>query len=346
MPFKVKLLKKGGKRRVAVEARFVGYDGPDPSPDMRNWKTDICTLYVAWQDRNPQLTLSKLITENYPEAKTLSDLDILGGHKPAEQPKEDRKHVERLDCGTQTIERIYTFPVELPTTLTTESITWGKPIIKNANMSPGELWHARLGHASDKVMTATSEAYQFFEMPKKHVTNKHEQSAICECCARCKANIKRKVPKSNHKVTRYLERVHMDVCGPLQMKTYDGCQYFTVFVDEYTKYKWVYVHKDRTTSVEILKQFILDATSGTDATIGCLRTDQAREHLSKAYRKVLSNHEIRLECSCAYFHYQIGAAEKSIRDLCTMARCMIEYGKVARDMCVGVCGTIRCICTK
>ena len=289
---------------------------------------------MAWPEKDSSLALRKLLEENYPQAKTLADLDIIGGHKPTLHKKQnvDQEEKELRECGAQTIERIYTFPVELPTALTSDSVSWGEPIIKNANMSLGELWHARLGHASDKVMTATSEAYPQVQIPKKHVTNKIQQPALCECCAKCKANIKRKIPKSNHKVSRYLERVHMDVCGPLQMKTYDGCQYFTVFVDEYTKYKWVYVHKDRTTSVEILRRFILDATKGTELKIACLRADQAKEHLAKGYRKELKKHDISLECSCAYFHYQIGMAEKSIRDICTMARCMIEYGKVARDM--------------
>ena len=39
-----------------------------------------------------------------------------------------------------------------------------------------------------------------------------------------------------------------------------------------------------------------------------------------------------MECSCAYDHFQNGKAEKLIRDICNMARCMLEYGKVARDM--------------
>ncbi len=110
----------------------------------------------------------------------------------------------------------------------------------------------------------------------------NKQSAVCECCARCKATIKRKIkPCKTAKATKYLGCVHMDVCGPLQMKMYDGCLYFTVFVDEYTKYKWVCVHKDSTGSVDILKCWIMDTTKGTDANVKCIRTDQANKHLSK-----------------------------------------------------------------
>jgi hypothetical protein len=87
----------------------------------------------------------------------------------------------------------------------------------------------------------------------------------------------------------------MDVCGPLQLKTYDGCKYFTVFIDECTGYRWVYVHRDRSTSVEILRRFVDDATKGTDVKIECLRVDQAGEHLSKPYRDELKRMNIRKE---------------------------------------------------
>jgi hypothetical protein len=143
-----------------------------------------------------------------------------------------------------------------------------------------------------------------------------------------------KLSKSK-KQTRYLEQVHMDVCGPLQMKTYEGCQYFTVFIDEYTKYSWVYVHKDRTSSVEILKKWLRDATRRTNNTVECLRTDQAGEHLAKEHQDELKRHGlngIQMECSAAYDHYQNGHAERLIRHITTMARCMLEYSKMARDM--------------
>jgi len=168
------------------------------------------------------------------------------------------------------------------------------------------------------------------------LTNDKNQSTICACCAKCKATLKRKIKSSKSaRATRYLERVHMDVCGPLQMKTYDGCQYFTVFLDEYTKYRWIYVHKDRTTSVDILRRWIQEATRDTEYTVGCLRTDQAGEHLSKQYQQELKKHGpsgIRLECSASYDHFQNGHAERLIRSISNTARCMLEYGGVARDM--------------
>jgi hypothetical protein len=322
----VKFLRQKGKLRTAVEANFTGYEllGEKQSltPDLKNWDSDVLTLYASWNGKHPQLTLRNLVKQNFPQAVLLADL------VPVDRVYEARNKADR---SCQTSDRIYTFPVPIPSPLAAESVRWGEPEIKA--VTPGELWHARLGHTGDPNMRATSETYPWFNIPKKHVTDNKRQPAVCECCAKCKATLKRKIKPSNtEKAKKYLERVHMDVCGPLQMKTYDGCQYFTVFVDEYTKYRWVYVHKDRTSSVEILKRWILDATKGTTAKVKCLRVDQAAEHLSKAFQAEAQRQEIRMEYSCPYDHWQNGRAEKAIRDINNMARCMIEYGKVARDM--------------
>jgi hypothetical protein len=54
--------------------------------------------------------------------------------------------------------------------------------------------------------------------------------------------------------------------------------------------------------------------------------------LSADFKKALLENKINLELSSAYDHWQNGFAVRSIRDICTMARCLLEYGGVARDM--------------
>jgi hypothetical protein len=90
------------------------------------------------------------------------------------------------DQCVQTTQRIYTFPTPIPSLIARESVSWGEDEIKTAMMSTGELWHARFGHTSDPNIKATSQAYPMYDIPKKHVTNEKVQSAMCECCAKCK----------------------------------------------------------------------------------------------------------------------------------------------------------------
>jgi len=331
VPIKVKWVKARKSREVQLETATVGYEKENDNikdPDPRSWKFSVVHTWVSYDSENNPLTVRNMIKRTYPSAIYLRDL----------LPKpENVKNIvnnntkEVSDKSTQTVTRIYTFPVPLPQPLASESITWGEPIVRDVLEQSGELWHARLGHCGDDVMKRMS-VYPYFDIPRKFRTNKRVQPRVCECCAKCKAKIRRINPKSEHKATRYLERVHMDTCGPLQMKTYNGNKYFTVFVDEYTRYKWIYLHSSRKSAVEILERFILDATKGTNEKIEELRTDQASEFMSEAFRAVLRKKEIRLQCAAAHDHFQNGRAEKAIQDICRMARCMLNYGHVARDM--------------
>ncbi len=73
-------------------------------------------------------------------------------------------------------------------------------------------------------------------------------------------------------------------------------------------------------------------TTGRMYTFPVPLPDQAKEHLSKTFLAETEKNKINLEYSVSYDHFQNGSAEKAIRDICTMARCMLEYGKVACDM--------------
>ncbi len=44
-----------------------------------------------------------------------------------------------------------------------------------------------------------------------------------------------------------LELVHSDLCGKMNVKSESGAEYFLSFIDDKTRYVWIYVlhHKDQ-----------------------------------------------------------------------------------------------------
>ena len=100
-------------QQVAVEAKFVEYkltgDKQSLTPDLLNWKNDVLTLYATWKGNNAEMTLRKLVQDNYPDARTLSDLAQI-------QTPDETLALGKLDQCCQTTGRIYTFP--LPQTAT------------------------------------------------------------------------------------------------------------------------------------------------------------------------------------------------------------------------------------
>ena len=60
--------------------------------------------------------------------------------------------------------------------------------------------------------------------------------------------------KSSTRASRKLELIHSDLCGPFPTNSVSGSRYFIIFVDDATRYTWVYFLK-RKNSKEVLKVF-------------------------------------------------------------------------------------------
>ena len=58
------------------------------------------------------------------------------------------------------------------------------------------------------------------------------------------------------RATRPLERIHADISG-IKSKSARGYRYFLLFVDDYSRYYWLYLlkSKETTESVTIFRQF-------------------------------------------------------------------------------------------
>ena len=68
---------------------------------------------------------------------------------------------------------------------------------------------------------------------------------FCEYCPQGKQH-HNKFTSSNRRADELLELVHSDVCGKMNEKSQFGAEYFLTFIDDETRYVWVYClqHKD------------------------------------------------------------------------------------------------------
>jgi hypothetical protein len=64
--------------------------------------------------------------------------------------------------------------------------------------------------------------------------------ASCEGCALGKMHIDEFPSNSNRRKKGVLELIHTDVCGPMQTRYLGGAYYFLLFIDDCTRYTWVY----------------------------------------------------------------------------------------------------------
>ena len=99
------------------------------------------------------------------------------------------------------------------------------------------LWHHRLGHPSDKVLSSALSSYT-----QSVVSNKNE---IVTHCKHCLSGRMHELPfdKSNFISSQPLELVHSDVWGPSLVMFVNDFRYFLVFADDFTKFIWTYLLK-------------------------------------------------------------------------------------------------------
>ena len=108
------------------------------------------------------------------------------------------------------------------------------------------LWHKRLGHISKQriqglVSKGILDSLNFLDLK------------ICiECIKRKQTNVKK---IGANKSSGVLELIHIDICGPFHMTSWNGQQYFVTFIDDYSRYGYLYLIHKKSQSLEVFKSY-------------------------------------------------------------------------------------------
>ncbi|GKA42313.1 retrotransposon protein, putative, ty1-copia subclass, partial [Tanacetum coccineum] len=116
------------------------------------------------------------------------------------------------------------------------------------NLDSTYLWHCRLAHISKKRI----EKLQHDGILKSTDDESFDQ---CESCLFGKMT-KKPFPHSK-RATDLLRIIHIDVCSPLRHVSKQGASYFITFMDDYSRYGYVYLlkHKHEILATRILNTF-------------------------------------------------------------------------------------------
>jgi reverse transcriptase-like protein/integrase-like protein/Pol polyprotein/LTR polyprotein gag-polypeptide-like protein len=176
--------------------------------------------------------------------------------------------------------------------------------------TPKDLWHLRFGHAS----TTTLRNHPY-------IKSNHD-STHCVVCIRAK-HVRQPFHPSNSKVTRKLERIHSDVCGPFPSSKGSSI-YILTFLDELTHWCWVVPVSDRssTTICEEYLNLIRQIETETELKIKYLRTDGGKEYQGDL-TPVLKQHGIKHEPTSPHSPQSNGRAERLNRTLENFTRAML-----------------------
>ena len=248
----------------------------------------------------------------------------LAATEPLERGREDHDTIEEGNCKTVT----NTVPGScLLLGDAKTNIQNGEEEIlltdKNPNGNTEHIikWHERMGHiceASLRKMVNEKLVEGVAIKPKTSI-------GICEIC-----NLSKKArspfptfQKSNMQ-RETLGLVHSDICGPLKTTPDSNNKYVITFLDEHTKYCWVYVINYKSDALKTFKTWKQLIENQLDKKVKILRTDRGGEYTSNEFKAFLQCEGIRHEMTSPHTPQQNGAAERLNRTLLEKVRCILN----------------------
>ena len=90
---------------------------------------------------------------------------------------------------------------------------------------------------------------------------------------------KRSFSAKGKRATKPLELVHTDVYGPLSVQARGGYEYFVSFIDDYSRYGYLYLMRCKSETFEKFKEVRAEAEKQLGLSLKTLRSDRGGEYL-------------------------------------------------------------------
>ena len=103
--------------------------------------------------------------------------------------------------------------------------------------------------------------------------------------------------------------VHTDIWDPSRTESILGFRYFVTFIDDYPRCTWLFLMKTRAELFSIFQKFHTEVRTQFNTSIHILRSDNAKEYLSRPFFSFMSSHGILYQSSYAYTPQHNGVAE-------------------------------------
>ena len=122
-----------------------------------------------------------------------------------------------------------------------------------------------------------------------------------------------------------LELVHSDVCGPMSTQAKGGYEYFITFTDDYSRYGYVYLMRQKSEAFEKFKEFRVEVENQLGKRIKAIRFDRGGEYLLRDFKDYLTQNGIVSQLIAPKTPQQNGVTERRNRTLLEMIRSMMSY---------------------
>ena len=115
--------------------------------------------------------------------------------------------------------------------------------------------------------------------------------------------------------TSFLELVHSDVWGPSPLTSLLGFNYYVIFIDDYSRFTWLFLLKHKNEVLSVFKHFKSMVETQFSSSLKILRTDNGSEYINHDFKSFCSTSGILHQTSCPHTPAQNGVSERKHRHI-------------------------------
>ena len=146
-------------------------------------------------------------------------------------------------------------------------------------------WHRRLSHINEKGLNC---------LAKKDMLS-GLKNADLEKCSHCTVGKQTRVSFKKHHSSRkseLLKLIHLDVCGPLKVKSFSGALYFVTFINDCSRYTWTLFLTHKSDAFHAFKKLAKVIQNKKNLKIASIRSDHGGEFENKDFESFCDEHDI------------------------------------------------------
>lgn len=196
---------------------------------------------------------------------------------------------------------------------------------KLTHENSGSLWHRRLGHVSKNRIE---------RLVKTEILDPLDLTDL-ESCVFCAKGKQTKVRRYEaNRANSPLELIHTDIIGPFHLVTRNGHSYFITFIDDYSRYGYIFLIKEKTQAIDMFKSFKTEVELQLNKRIKSVRSDRGGEYYGRydgsgeqcpgPFAKYLEKNRIVPQYTMPGSPSMNGVAERRNRTLMDMVRSMMS----------------------
>ena len=181
------------------------------------------------------------------------------------------------------------------------------------------LWHARLCHASSSQVQQLASRGLLGSVSTKNFD-----------CVSPQLGKQPTLPftTSESISTDIFNLIHSDVWEPSSISSIGGSQYFVVFVDDYSRYSWIFNMKYRSELLQVYSNFAKMVETKFSKRIKIFRSDNTLEYTQYAFQAILHSYGTVHQLTCPGTSQQNGRVKRKLCHIFDTVRALLLSAKV------------------